>query len=152
MRKRFVRIFILAALPLVIFVFGCSARRIESSPPDSASLVGRWRQTSIATPSQSADCPATLRLPDGGTTSCTDNDVIEFNSNGTFTATFSATPIKASGTWRLSGNTLSLTFAAPSTVSGKSRSTTIRFINGGKAISVNAKLGDTPTIETYSRQ
>jgi hypothetical protein len=152
MRKRLVRIFMLAALPLVIFVFGCSARRIESSPPDSASLVGRWRQTSIATPSESADCPATLRLPDGGTTSCADNDVIEFNSNGTFTATFSATPIKASGTWRLSGNTLSLTFAAPSTVSGKSRSTMIRFINGGQAISVNAKLGDTPTVETYSRQ
>jgi hypothetical protein len=152
MRKCFVRIFLLGALPLLTAVFGCSARGSGTLPAGSSSLVGRWRQTSIASANQSADCPANLPLPGGSTTSCSGNDVIEFNSNGTFTATFSASLVKASGTWHLAGNNLSLTFTAPPNVAGKTQSTTIRFGDGGKTINVNAKLGDTPTTETYTRQ
>jgi Lipocalin-like domain len=137
---------------LLMFLFGCSTRGGGSLPSESSALVGRWRQTSIATGNQSADCPATMPLPGGSTTSCSGNDVIEFNPNGTFTATFSGSSVKGSGTWRLTGNNLSLTFTAPPNVAGRSQSTTIRFGESAKTININSKLGQTPTIETYTRQ
>ncbi len=137
---------------LLMFLFGCSTRGAGSLPADSSSLVGRWRQTSIATGNQSFECPATMPLPGGSTTSCSGNDVIEFNPNGTFTATFSGSTVKGSGTWRLTGNNLSLTFTAPSNVAGRNQSATIRFGEVGKTISINSRLGETPTTETYTRQ
>jgi len=137
---------------LLMFLFGCSTRGAGSLPVDSSSLIGRWRQTSIATGNQSAKCPATMPLPGGSTTSCSGNDVIEFNPNGTFTATFSGSSVKGSGTWRVTGNNLSLTFTAPPNVAGKSQLATIRFGEGAKTININSKLGETPTTETYTRQ
>jgi hypothetical protein len=137
---------------LLMFLFGCSTRGGGGLPSESSPLIGRWRQTSIATGNQSANCPATMPLPGGSTTSCSGNDVIEFNPNGTFTATFSGTSVKGSGTWRLTGNNLSLTFTAPPNVAGRSQSTTIRFGEGAKTININSKLGETPTTETYTRQ
>jgi hypothetical protein len=137
---------------LLIFLFGCSTRGGGSLPSASSPLVGRWRQTSIATGNQSAKCPATMPLPGGSTTSCSGNDVIEFNPNGTFTATFSGSSVKGSGTWRLTGNNLSLTFTAPTNVAGRSQSATIQFGEGAKTININSKLGETPTTETYTRQ
>jgi hypothetical protein len=151
MGKCFGSMFALTGLLLFIFLMGCTAGS-GSSPGPSSPLVGRWRQTSIATANQSADCPATLGLPGGSTTSCSGKDLIEFSSNGTFTATFSTSPVKGSGTWRLNGNNLLLAFTAPPNVAGKAQSTTIRFGDGGKTITINAKLGDTPTTETYIRQ
>jgi len=69
-----------------------------------------------------------------------------------FTATFSGSTVKGSGTWRLTGNNLSLTFTAPSNVAGKNQSATIRFGEGAKTISISSRLGETPTTETYTRQ
>jgi hypothetical protein len=152
MREWFGRFFVLAGLLLLNFLFGCSTSGSGSLPTESSRLVGRWRQTSIATAKQSAACPASLPLPGGSAISCSSNDVIEFNSNGTFTATFSASPIKGSGTWRLSGNNLSLAFTAPPNVAGTTQLTTIRFSDSDKTINVSAKMGDTPTTETYTRQ
>lgn len=152
MRQGFGRIVGLTGLLLLTVLFGCSARRNGSLPADSSLLVGRWRQTSIATANQSANCPATVPLSGGSTTSCSGNDVIEFKPNGTFTATFSGSSVKGSGTWRLTGNNLSLTFTAPQNVAGRSQSTTIRFGEGAKTININSKLGETPTTETYTRQ
>ena len=137
---------------LLMFLLGCSAGRGGSIPSASSPLVGRWRQTSIATGNQSAKCPATMPLPGGATTSCSGNDMIEFQPNGTFTATFAGSSVKGSGTWRLTGNNLSLTFTAPPSVAGRSQSATIRFGDGGKTININSKLGETPTTETYTRQ
>ena len=152
MRKCFGRMFAPAGLLLLTFLFGCNARGSGSSPNDASRLVGRWRQTSIAAANRSADCPATLPLPGGSTTSCSGNDVIEFNSNGTFTATFSASPVKGSGTWRLTGSNLLLAFTAPPNVAGTTQLTTISFGDGGKTININAKLGDMPIMEIYTRQ
>jgi Lipocalin-like domain len=151
MREWFGRIFVLAGL-LLNFVFGCSTSGSGSLPTESSRLVGRWRQAAIATGNQSADCPATMPLPGGSTTSCSGNDVIEFNPNGTFTATFAGSSVKGSGTWRLVGNKLSLTFTAPQNVAGRSQSTMIRFGEGAKTINIDSKLGETPTTETYTRQ
>jgi hypothetical protein len=137
---------------VLMSVFGCSTREGGSLPSASSPLIGQWRQTSIATSNQSAKCPATMPLPGGSTTSCSSNDMIEFNPNGTFTATFSGSSVKGSGTWRLTGNNLSLTFTAPPNVAGRSQSATIRFGEGGKTININSKLGETPTTETYTRQ
>ena len=137
---------------LLMFLLGCSAGRGGSIPSASSPLVGQWRQTSIATGNQSAKCPATMPLPGGATTSCSGNDMIEFQPNGTFTATFAGSSVKGSGTWRLTGNNLSLTFTAPPSVAGRSQSATIRFGDGGKTININSKLGETPTTETYTRQ
>ena len=137
---------------LLMFLLGCSAGRGGSIPSASSPLVGRWRQTSIATGNQSAKCPATMPLPGGAPTSCSGNDMIEFQPNGTFTATFAGSSVKGSGTWRLTGNNLSLTFTAPPSVAGRSQSATIRFGDGGKTININSKLGETPTTETYTRQ
>ena len=75
-----------------------------------------------------------MPLPGGSTTSCSGNDMIEFDPNGTFTATFSGSSVKGSGTWRLTGNNLALTFTAPPNVAGRSQSATIRFGEGGNAI------------------
>ena len=137
---------------LLSLLFGCSTRGSGSLPSASSPLVGRWRQASIATGNQSAECPATMSLPGGSTTSCSGNDVIEFHPNGTFTATFSGSSVKGSGTWRLTGNILSLTFTAPPNVAGRSQSATVRFGEGGKTINIDSKLGETPTTETYTRQ
>ncbi|HEX6437491.1 MAG TPA: lipocalin family protein [Candidatus Binatia bacterium] len=137
---------------LLMSLFGCSTRESVSLPSASSPLVGRWRQTSIATGNQSAKCPATMPLPGGSTTSCSGNDMIEFDPNGTFTATFSGSSVKGSGTWRLTGNNLALTFTAPPNVAGRSQSATIRFGEGGKTININSKLGETRTTETYTRQ
>ena len=137
---------------LLMFLFGCSAGGEASLPSASSPLVGRWRQTSIATDNQSAKCPATMPLPGGSTTSCSGNDMIEFHPNGTFTATFSGSSVKGSGTWRLTGDNLSLTFTAPPNVAGRSQAATIRFDEGAKTININSKLGETPTTETYTRQ
>jgi Lipocalin-like domain len=152
MRQGIFPIFVLTGSLLVTTLIGCSTRRSGNSPDNSSVLIGRWRQTSIATAKQSVNCPGTLRLPGGSTTSCSGKDEIEFNANGTFTATFSGSPVKGSGTWRLNGNTLFLAFVAPANVAGKTQSTTIRFVDGGKTINIDAKLGDTPTTETYIRQ
>jgi hypothetical protein len=151
MGESFGRIFMRGFL-LLLFLFGCSSTGGGSLPSASSPLVGRWRQTSIATGNQSAKCPATMPLPGGSTTSCSGNDVIEFNPNGTFTATFSGSSVKGSGTWRLTGNNLSLTFTAPPNVAGRSQSTTIRFGEGAKTINVNSRMGETPTTETYTRE
>jgi hypothetical protein len=137
---------------LLIFLFGCSTGGGGNLPSASSPLVGKWRQTSITTGNQSAKCPATMPLPGGSTTSCSGNDMIEFHPNGTFTATFSGSSVKGSGTWRLTGNNLSLTFTAPPNVAGRSQAATIRFGEGGKTININSKLGETPTTETYTRQ
>ena len=137
---------------LLMSLVGCSTREGGRLPSASSPLVGQWRQTSIATGNQSAKCPATMPLPGGSTTSCSGNDMIQFNPNGTFTATFSGSSVKGSGTWRLTGNNLSLTFTAPPNVAGSSQSATIRFGEGGKTININSKLGETPTTETYTRQ
>ena len=137
---------------LLMFLFACTTRGGGSIPSASSPLVGRWRQTAIATGNQSAKCPATIPLPGGSTTSCSGNDVIEFHPNGTFTATFSGSSVKGSGTWRLTGDNLSLTFTAPPNVAGRSQSANIRFGEGGRTINVNSKLGETPTTESYTRQ
>jgi hypothetical protein len=137
---------------LLMFLLGCTTRGRDSIPSASSPLVGRWRQTSIANGNQSAKCPATIPLPGGSTTSCSGNDVIEFHSNGTFTATFSGSSVKGSGTWRLTGDNLSLTFTAPPNVAGRGQSATIRFGEGGKTINIESKLGETPTTETYTRR
>ena len=137
---------------LMMSLFGCSTREGGSLPSASSPLIGKWRQTSIATGNQSAKCPATIPLTGGSTTSCSGNDMIEFNPNGTFTATFSGSSVKGSGTWRLTGNNLALTFTAPPNVAGRSQSATIRLGEGGKTIDINSKLGETPTTETYTRQ
>ena len=137
---------------LLMFLFACTTRGGGSIPSASSPLVGRWRQTAIATGNQSAKCPATIPLPGGSTTSCSGNDVIEFHPNGTFTATFSGSSVKGSGTWRLTGDNLSLTFTAPPNVAGRSQSANIRFGEGPKTININSKLGETPTTETYTRQ
>jgi hypothetical protein len=137
---------------LLLFLFGCSTRGGGTLPSASSPLVGRWRQTSIATDNQSAKCPATMPLPGGSATSCSGNDVIEFHPDGTFTATFSGSSVKGSGTWRLTGDNLSLIFTAPPNVAGRSQSATIRFGEGGKTININSKLGEIPTTETYTRQ
>ena len=151
MGQSFGRIWISGFL-LLMFLFGCSTGGGGSLPSASSPLVGKWRQTSIATGNQSAKCPATMPLPGGATTSCSGNDVIEFHPNGSFTATFSGSSVKGSGTWRLNGNNLSLTFTAPPNVAGTSQSAIIRFGAGGKTIDINSKLGETPTTETYTRQ
>ena len=152
MGESFGRIFTIPGFLLVTLLVGCSTKGSGSLPSDSSPLVGRWRQTSIATGNQSAKCPATMPLPGGLTTSCSGNDVIEFNPNGTFTATFSGSSVKGSGTWRLTGNNLSLTFTTPPNVAGRTQSATIRFGEDAKTININSKLGETPTTETYTRQ
>ena len=75
-----------------------------SRPPDVSP--GRWRQISIATADASANCPASVSVGDGYIISCGGNDVLEFSSNGTFTATFSGSNVQGVGTWRLDGTKL----------------------------------------------
>jgi hypothetical protein len=84
--------------------------------------------------------------------SCGGNDVIEFNSNGTFTATFSGSPVEGVGTWRLQGTKLLIFFTAPASVAGITRLTTVEFGNGSNTITVKASSGGTSTAETYARQ
>ncbi|MPZ78725.1 MAG: hypothetical protein GEU77_19670 [Deltaproteobacteria bacterium] len=157
MRKCFGQMLALTGFLLLPFVPGCSVKEnggatTVSPSPSSPSLVGRWRQTGIGTANQSANCPTTLPLAGGSTTSCGANDVIEFHSDGTFTATFSGSDVKGAGTWRLVETNLELIFTAPPSVAGTKRSTTVGFNDGGNILNINAKLVDTPTTETYARE
>ncbi len=140
-----------AALIFIAFLSGCGAMRNDAGAMASSDLVGQWRRVSIATTNGTANCPATLSLPGGVTTSCGENDVIEFHANGTFTATFSGSPVRGTGTWRLKGNSLVLTFVAPPAAAGSTHSTTVVFVNGGRNIDIETTLVGTPATETYTR-
>ena len=78
--------------------------------------------------------------------------MLEFSSNGTFTATFSGSNVQGVETWRLDGTKLLIFFAAPPNVAGINRSTTVKFENSGNNLSINASSGGMSTAETYARQ
>lgn len=136
----------IAALLAVPFLsacsFGGSGNRGTSVSP---LLVGRWRQISIATADASANCPASVTVGDGYSISCGGNDMLEFNSNGTFTATFSGSNVQGVGRWRLEGTKLLIFFTAPPNVAGINRSTTVKFRNGGNNVTINASSGGMST-------
>jgi hypothetical protein len=140
----------LAGILLVALVPGCGAARNGTMASEAHELFGQWRRVSIASATQSATCPATLSLPGGITTSCGEKDTIEFRPDGTFAATFSDSPVRGVGTWRLNGNNLVLTFTAPPSAAGSTHSTTVTFANSGK-ITNNATLLGAPTTDTYDR-
>ena len=157
MRRCFGQMLALTGFLLLLLVSGCSVKEnggatTVAPSPSSPSLVGRWRQTAITAANQTANCPSALPLPGASTTSCGANDVIEFHSDGTFTATFSGSDVQGAGTWLLSGTNLELIFTAPPGVAGTKRSTLVGFNDGGKILKINAKLVDTPTTETYVRE
>ena len=78
----------IAGLLAVPFLSACSFGGSGNGATSvSPLLVGRWRQISIATADASANCPASVSVGDGYSISCGGNDVLEFNSDGTFTAT-----------------------------------------------------------------
>ena len=139
----------LIALALGAALSACAAA--VDGPKVSDGLVGRWRQVSITTGDRSTQCPGSISLSDSLTTSCGDNDVIEFHPDGTFTATFSGRPVKGAGTWRLSGNSLALSFTAPPGVAGTSHSATVTFDDGAKTLRIVSSLVGAATTETYTR-
>ncbi|HUF40670.1 MAG TPA: lipocalin family protein [Verrucomicrobiae bacterium] len=141
-------------LLLIVFTSGCGSQVTDGPPAatPASPLVGKWRQSGIATAKQAANCPSTLPLLGSNTTSCGANDVIEFRADGTFTATFSGSDVTGAGTWRLMDNKLVLTFTAPPAVAGTTRATIVEFSNEATTINIHAKMGDIATIETYTRQ
>lgn len=143
----------IAGLLAVPFLSACSFGGSGNGGTSVSPLVvGRWRQISIASADASANCPASVSVGDGYNISCGSNDVLEFDSNGTFTATFSGSNVQGVGTWRLDGTKLLILFTAPPNVAGINRSTTVKFGNGGNNLTINASSGGMSTAETYARQ
>jgi hypothetical protein len=143
----------IAGLLAVPFLSACSFGGSGNGATSvSPLLVGRWRQISIATADASASCPASVSVGDGYSISCGGNDVLEFNSDGTFTATFPGSNVQGLGTWRLEGTKLLVFFTAPANVAGVKHSTTVTFGNGGNNLMIKAGSDGMSTAETYARQ
>jgi hypothetical protein len=143
----------IAGLLAVPFLSACSFGGSGNGATSvSPLLIGRWRQISIATADASANCPASVSVGDGYTISCGRNDVLEFNSDGTFTATFSGSNVQGAGTWRLERGKLLVFFTAPANVAGIEHSITVTFGNSGKNLMIKASSDGMSTAETYARQ
>ena len=100
----------LAALMVVGALAGCGGganNGLGGTTITPAQLVGTYKTTNLAAPSgQTTSCPGQLTDIDE---SCGANDIVVFNSNGTFTITDTGgSPV--SGTYTLSGSKLTLKF------------------------------------------
>lgn len=111
-----------------LFLTGCGGGGVGEGHDNWARpLVGRWRLQSVAALGQTLNCPGSLSVPGIGGAACTDNDVVQFNRDGTFTASGNVTvtgiplpttgiPTSGRGTWQLSGqaqDTLTVTVTEP---------------------------------------
>jgi hypothetical protein len=99
------RILAMAALVALVALTGCGSSS-NGGNISAASLVGTWNDTSLGAAGQTTvNCPGTL-TSGGSTNTCTAGDHITFNSDGTFTQVSS--PDTTSGTYSVSGNTITL--------------------------------------------
>jgi hypothetical protein len=143
----------IAGLLAVPFLSACSfGGSVNGATSVSPLLIGRWRQISIATADVSANCPASVSVGDGYTIYCGGNDLLEFNSDGTFTATFSGSNVQGVGTWRLARTKLLVFFTAPANVAGIEHSITVTFGNGGNNLIIKSSSDGVSTADTYARQ
>lgn len=83
----------------------------------NSSLVGTWLTTATGTPGNTVPCPGEVQVSENGgltqTSRCGTNDTVEFRSDGGFVSQsdINSGKTRARGTWKLEGNTLTLTIA-----------------------------------------
>lgn len=139
------------AVSLLVMLSGCGGGGSSSSTtPATPSLVGQFRQTSIATSSTSANCPGSVLLADGSSDSCGSNDTIQFRADNTFTETLSDGSQPQSGTWQFDGSTLTLKFS--NTTGGSTASIPAALSNGGNTLTFSYTQGGTASKDIYARQ
>ncbi len=129
---------------------GCGGGSGSSTSPATPTIVGQFRQTSVATSSTSATCPGSVLLADGSSDSCGNNDNIQFRADNTFTETLSDGSQPQSGTWQFDGSTLTLKFSAAA--GGSTASTPAVLSNGGNTLSISYTQGGTAAKDIYARQ
>ena len=129
---------------------GCGGGSGSSTPPATPTVVGQFRQTSVATSSASANCPGSVLLADGSSDSCGSNDTIQFRADNTFTETLSDGSQPQSGTWQFDGSTLTLKFSAAS--GGSTVSTPATLSSAGNTLTISYTQGGTAARDIYARQ
>ncbi len=129
---------------------GCGGGSSSTTTPATPSLVGQFRQTSIATSSASANCPGSVLLADGTSDSCGSNDTIQFRADNTFTETLSDGSQPQSGTWQFDGSTLTLKFSTAT--GGSTASIPAALSNGGNTLTFSYTQGRTAAKDIYARQ
>lgn len=131
---------------------GSGGNSNSSTSPATPALVGQWHQTSVATPTASANCPGGVPLPDGSTDSCGGNDTFQFRPDGTFTSTLSGNTPPPSGTWQFNGSTLTLNFTSPASLAGSTDTTAAALSNNSNTLTLTYSQGGTTARDIYARQ
>jgi Lipocalin-like domain len=99
-------LFTLCALVALPLLSGCGGSGGVAVTAEQ--LVGRWSARSIAGPeNKSSTCPGVIRWSDAEF-ACSSGDFIEFKADSTFTNRAGGDP--DSGTWRVSGNKVTVTY------------------------------------------
>jgi len=143
--------FATAGLLVVHLALGCMSATRSSPNSTTSSLIGEWRQITLRVADESKACPTYFIVADGDQISCSAHDTVEFKPDGTFIAKFSGRDIQAIGSWRLTGSTLLISFAAPPEVAGINRSSTLEVGQDAKTITIRSNSDNMSIAETYVR-
>lgn len=110
-----------------------------------AKLIGAWKTVSLSAEGKEQTCPGTLTLTGGDTTDCSSQSHLVLNSDGTYVGWFGIANESDSGTWSLSGTTLTLNSSAsgpPLTITVTLvNSTTLTLLNDGVTVN-HTKIPD----------
>jgi hypothetical protein len=138
--------------------YGGSGAGATSSP-----VVGRWRLTKVQASGLTLNCPGSLNVPGVGSASCGDNDIVQYNSDGTFTATgnitvngggfsFSSNGTgtgSTSGTWQLSGNQLTVHVTQPPPTGSGSQDATATAQFSGQNMTLTTTQNSVTVVTTF---
>jgi hypothetical protein len=141
---------------------GCGG---DGSSGSASPIVGRWRLTTMQASGLTLNCPGSLTVPSLGSVSCSDNDTVQYNSDGTFTASgniavngggitfFGNGPgaNSTSGTWQLSGDQLTVRVVYPSTGTRGLQTATVTARFSGPNQTWTGMQSNTTVVETFVR-
>jgi hypothetical protein len=126
-------------------------------------VVGRWRLTKVQASGLTLNCPGSLNVPGVGSASCGDSDVVQYNSDGTFTATGNITVNggginfpgngtgtgSASGTWQLSGDQLTVRVTQPPPTGSGSQTATATARFSGQNMTLTSTQNNVTVVTTF---
>ena len=124
-------------------------------------IVGRWRLTKVQASGLTLNCPGSLTVPSLGSASCSDNDTVQYNSDGTFTASGNITvngsgvtfpgngsgSSTASGTWQLSGDQLTVHVTQPAGSGNQTATATAHF--SGQNLTLTGTQNNITVVTTF---
>jgi len=142
-----------------LLMAGCGGGGGENRSRQSP-IVGRWRLTRVQGLGQTLNCPGTLGIPGVGSASCSDSDLVQFNNDGTFSASGNVSasgegielptggiPTNGSGTYQFANNTLNVTVAQPVDAQGETGTVNVAF--SGQNMTLSATESGVTVTSTF---